>query len=296
MTTAPDIDDLRVINWRRESAVDGPGVLRGLILDTCLRRLLVQRGDIARYCGAEHYEGIDAYRYLLEVTTGLRSKVPGETNVFGQFKSAVVSFENSGRHTDVAELRPVLRRVIDDTRRIRREQLRGIGGASYGRLVRRLIRPAPGERILFVGAGNLAESMLPFFRQFTVGLWNRSASPLTKKVALAFSYEQLEQAAAWAHHAILTTPPDADNDELWRQALDGRKLCTTVHLGHRRDQHPPWVVARRHFNLDHVFELRAKLADCRSLQIERARVACHDAALTLDANSGADFPAQAARA
>jgi len=292
----PDISDLQVINWHKGSALDSPDTSRGMLLDTCLRRLLVQRGDASHYIGAEHYQGADAYRYLLEVTTGLRSKVPGETNVFGQFKSAVASFEHKGRRTDVAELRPVLRRVIDDTRRIRREQLRGIGGASYGRLVRRLIRPGPRDRVLFVGAGNLAASMLPFFRQYIVGLWNRSSSALASDAALPFRYDEVERAGAWAHHVILTTPPDAGNDGLWGRALAGRKDCTTVHLGHRRNQHPTWRVGARHFDLDHVFELRAELDGYRSLQIERARAACGVAAQMLDAGSGANFLAQAARA
>lgn len=290
------ISDLHVVNWAKESGTDGPWPERGLRLDTCLRRLCVHLGGTQRFRGAEHYHGIDAYQFLLEVTTGLRSKVPGETNVFGQFRAALDEFRRNGHGEYVTELAPVMQRVIEDTRTIRRDHLHDIGGASYGRLVRKLIQPAANDRILFVGAGNLAQSMLPFFGNFTVGLWNRRRPARNVSVARLFGADERDAAARWARHVILTTPPDPRHDRVWQRALAGPDLCTTLHLGHRRARHEPWPVAQRFFDLDDVFELRARLNDFSSLQLERARAACRSAAVSLDTYAVGTMQAQAGRA
>jgi hypothetical protein len=295
-----DISGLNIVNRSKppESGRERPA--RGLLLDTCLRRLVVQLGRPAGVAGTQHYLGIHAYRFLLEVTTGLRSKVPGETNVFGQFKAALAEFKLHGERGEVAALTPLMERVVADTRAIRRDHLHDIGGASYGRLVRKLIRPEHEDRILFVGAGNLAQSMLPFFRNYRLGLWNRRSlssdgvdvAPETR----LFEQGQLHDAATWATHLILTTPPDPRNDGLWNNAMSARNARTIVHLGHRRGVDARWPGAFRYFDLDDVFALRETLDDVRSLKLERARAACRDAAVSLHITFNEKISALAASA
>ena len=137
----------------------------------------------AQYGGAEVRFGPDAYRFVLEITTGLRSAIPGETNVFGQFRNAWQDFRRDGPAARITRLAPLVHRLSNDTKAIRREHLHGIGGASYGSLVRRLIAPARADRILFVGAGNLAQSMLPFFDNYELGIWNHR--PAVNRVVCA---------------------------------------------------------------------------------------------------------------
>ncbi len=273
-----DIESLQVFNWNKGGDGDARWPARGLVLDTCLRRLVVQQGAAGRLRGAEHYRGENAYRYLLEVTTGLRSQVPGETNVFGQFKSATASFRRCADRDEAAGLLPILLQVERDTRVIRRKHLTGVGGASYGRLVRRLIRPAPHDRILVVGAGNLAQSLLPFFSRYRVGLWNRSRPRIEQKELRLFAADAQRVAARWATHVILTTPPDDGNDTAWRNVLADSEIRSTVHLGYRRHRHSAWTRSGRFYDLDDVFELRASLEQSTSLQLARAREACRRAA------------------
>lgn len=275
LQNSADIHNLVVAHWVKPAEA---ACRAGLFLDTCQRQLSIQLSpDEPADQGAEIRSGVDAYRFVLEVTTGLRSAVPGETNVFGQFKEA---WERLRPNRQVARLAPLVHRIINDTKAIRCTHLLNIGGASYGTLVRRLIRPAATDRILFVGTGKLARSMLPLFRNHVLGLWNhRSVGLEGLSIESAFGPGDGERAAHWADHVILTTPPDRVNDDNWRRWLAASDIRTVVHLGHRRGHDPVARGSRvRVFDLDDVFDLRRAQADIRTQQLSRARAACRQCA------------------
>jgi len=274
---------LWVAHWPAGAVGATPPAHRGLLLDTCQRRVFATFDAPAGAAASapETFAGVAAYRFLLEVAAGLRSAVPGETNVFGQFRRA---WEASRRaaDADAAEaLGPLIARVIRDTRAVREAHLRDIGGASYGGLVRKLLRPADDERVLIIGAGDLARSLLPFFRDHAVGVWNRRApGPEFNAAARIFAPGDGAAAAAWAQHVVLTTPADAGNDGRWRDWLahGGGNARSVLHLGRRRTEPWAWpgqVLAR---DLDDVFDLRRSQDSIRSLQVERARAACRELA------------------
>jgi hypothetical protein len=292
MDSNSDIRNLRVTHWSPRTPVR-PASGAGFFVDTCLRQVYIEVMPAAlahdglpgnSSAPAERKSGTDAYELLLEIMTGLRSAVPGETNVFGQFKDAWQAFRRDGHAATVARLAPLMHRLINDTKNIRSEHLQGIGGASYGSLVRRLITPGPDDRILFVGAGNLAQSMLPFFRQFEVGLWNRSPTmEQPETVDHFFRPEHGRRAAQWADHVILTTPPDASHDRQWRGWVEASAINTpvrtVVHLGHRSGPNrvgAPFSRDRdiKTYFLEDVFALRQAQAGRRSNQLAHARAAC----------------------
>jgi glutamyl-tRNA reductase len=284
MNHTNDIGQLFVAHWPKTGGYECAVANRALLLDTCLRQLHIDVAPIDKDHGAaEVRSGVDAYGFVLEVTTGLRSAVPGETNVFGQFKSAWQQFRREGPATDVARLAPIVHRLINDTKAIRNRHLQGIGGSSYGSLVRRLIAPSPGDRILFVGAGNLARSMWPLFRNFELALWNHHPVNVSaEEIERVFEPGSGREAAAWADHVILTTPPDQVNDRNWRAWLGASRVRTIVHLGQRRnDERVAWSNGVTAFDLDDVFALRNRQAGIRSLGLERARAACRHHAMQL---------------
>jgi len=294
MTSIPEIRNLQVIHWPKSgtrgavSPADRAKMNRAsLFLDTCLRQMSVSLPLPGQLSGSdwsdvsmipESRTGADAYRFVLEIATGLRSAVPGETNVFGQLKKAWRYYSRIGHSGDVDRLKPLIQQLFDDASAIRREHLEGIGGSSYGSLVRRLIAPRSDDRILFVGTGDLAQSMLPFFRQFQVGAWNHQSGrkniDRANHIDQYFSPTQATAAAQWADHVILTTPPDPHNDDEWQARLAAAKISSIVHLGHRRGDRSGWGTSIVAYDLDHVFELRQAQADIRSSQLERARDAC----------------------
>lgn len=283
--TSADVSQLWTGHWPMPGTRVPAAELTGfradaLVIATCQRQLIVTADPLvaaraARCEPAEHLQGACAYGFLLEVAAGLRSAVPGETNVFGQFKRAWEAFRRDGKAHAVKALAPLIGQLVRDTRDIRRQHLQNIGGASYGGLVRRLIGPEPGDTILLVGAGELARSMLPFFRGFALGVWNRHApEPAFAAAARVFAPHEGHAAARWARHVVMTTPADAYNDGLWWQWLRASAACTLVHLGRRREPAAHWPPGIRAYDLDDLFDLRRAQANIRSLQIEQARLAC----------------------
>ncbi len=301
MHDALAIDRIRVAHWPgNPAALSAGNAGPAFVVDTCLRRLLVTAGnDAARdprvLDAPEVYAGAAAYRFLLEVTTGLQSAVPGETNVFGQFKRAWEYHRRAAPRSAVESLAPLIAQLIRDTRAIRRRHLQNIGGASYGPLVRRLLRADADDRILIVGAGELARSILPFFSSFPVGVWNRRAPGAALAAAgRVFAPADGMLAADWAHHVIMTTPADAQNDGRWSAWLGASLVQTVVHLGHRRGDGVPWPAHAAGYDLDDVFELRRSQDKIRSLQLQRARHDCHELARCFAVAIGPPAPRLAA--
>jgi len=259
-------------------------------LDTCLREITVElrsnTGSAATIHGTEILHGADAYRLLLEVASGLRSAIPGETNVFGQLRRAWQTFLQDAPPA-AAALAPLMQRLFCDTKAVRSRWLEGIGGSSYGSLVRRLIAPRRPDRVLFVGAGELMRTMLPLFGKFRLGVWNRRIVTLTAPhVERLFLPAHGQQAAEWADHVILTTPCDRYNDRRWRLWLDNANPKTVVHLGRRHAQPIDWPTAVAAFDLDDVFSLQREQAVRRSSRLDNARAACAQFARALRRQNG----------
>lgn len=288
-----DIDDLVVLHRARDS--DGAGLPEevlsdfarsSFVLDTCLRQLVIpaEAGDRAARQAALAADmriqvGEPAYAFLLETATGLRSAVPGETNIQGQFRRA---WHDCVARLDVAlrcRLDPMMRRLFRDTATVRHEHLQGIGGNSYGSLVRKLLHPSPRDHILFAGTGDLSRSLLPLFRNFRLGMWNRhELHDLPEFVTSLFRPEAAADAARWATQLIMTTPADARNDALWLRLSQQHDIRIVAHLGRRREDPGPWAQQPGFLCLDDVFDLRRSQSNVRMLQLARARRRCAELA------------------
>lgn len=287
------IDNLTVIHRIKDAAGHGlspahEAQLReqGLYLNTCLRQLVILdsmgRGQPVRVTDPElqWFSGNAAYSFLLQTATGLNSSIPGETNILGQFQHAWRNWRAQKTAQQASRLDGTMRRLFADSRDVRREYLQGIGGNSYGSLVRKLLAPAANARILFVGTGKLTDSMRPLFDSYAVAFWNyRSGHETLDNRMRIFSVDEPQFAAAWATHIVLTTPAEAASDVIWAQLASNAH--TVVHLGRRRAEPGAWaknLAASQYFDLDHVFELRSRQSTVRSLQILRARKACEQLA------------------
>ena len=67
-----------------------------------------------------------------------------------------------------------MQRLLQDTKEIRSEYVVSLGSATYGSLVRRLLGGTLTGPTLLIGAGQLAETILPFLDTGEVLVWNRS--------------------------------------------------------------------------------------------------------------------------
>lgn len=261
-----------------------------LILDTCQRWICVLRTQepIASIPGVDQFTGEEAYRFLLRVTTGLESRLQGETNIFGQVKQA---WAPHGTHF------PWLQRLFEDTKEIRAQHLADVGGPSYGRLVRRLLHPisAPhGRPLLLVGAGELAQAVAPWLTGFQLHILNRDPS---RAETLAQSLRQhghnhfpitvvtpSDADAAWrsAHAVVLCIPFDADQDRRRIAQLQQRSGDAShpfvIHLGGAHSQAGPWSQVSNFHSLDDVFVLHQHESGARRSQLRRADHACQERA------------------
>lgn len=253
-----------------------------VVLDTCLRRLAFGLAPQPRLAGGTDGElttGADAYQLLLEVASGLRSAVPGETNVFGQFRRAWDEAARRLPAEELSRLHPVVLALQSDTRALRAGYLQGVAGGSYGSLARELLAPGRDARVLFVGTGELARSMLPLFRAWDVGVWNhRSLNPQARApltgVCRWFSSDEADAAAAWATDIVFTTPRDAAHDSAWRNRLLRHAPRSVLHLGCRRTESLSWGPETTGFDLDDVFALAGAREQQREQQLAAAALAC----------------------
>lgn len=137
-----------------------------VLWSTCLRQLLfvLPKGlaeiEDQLVADDEIKRGQDAYQFSLEVCCGLHSPIFGETEVFGQFREFFLKLPN------IDPLRRFLRgfaeQVITDTKQVRQEHLLNLGAQSYGSLLRKTCAEA--QTIGIIGAGQLAEEILPWFQ------------------------------------------------------------------------------------------------------------------------------------
>jgi hypothetical protein len=291
--------NLTVLNRRVPERTDTGLLPQACVLGTCLREVriaIVEPGaqPSARETDTSGYErhiGAGAYRFLLQLACGLESEIAGETEILGQIKQAWRDYETA-RPEAAKALRPWMQRLLQDTKEIRSEYVVSLGSATYGSLVRRLLGgQLPGPTLL-IGAGQLAETILPFLDTGEVLVWNRSrergAAMLSRqRAAQADRVQLLEPAveaeeAAWlrAHDVVLCIPADAARDarrvQLWQQ--HGHGTGRVLHLGIHDTAGTAWAGMPRLATLTDLFGLRDTQASQRELQLARARRACFNKA------------------
>lgn len=288
--------NLTVLNRRSPEGAAGKLMPDSLVLATCLREVRIaalepaaQPTDAAAHAaGYERFAGDEAYQFLLQLACGLESEIAGETEILGQIKQAWRDYETA-QPEHAKRLRPWIQRLLQDTKEIRSEYVVSLGSATYGSLVRRLLGGTLAGPTLLIGAGQLAETILPFLDTGEVLVWNRSrergeAMLSRQRVAQTQGRVQLleptaaAEEAAWrrAHDVVICIPADGERDarrvQLWRQ--HGAASGHVLHLGIHAATGTAWQDAPHLATLTELFGLRDQQATQRDLQLERARRAC----------------------
>jgi hypothetical protein len=184
-----------------------------------------------------------------------------------------------------------MQRLFEDTKEIRARYMQNVGGASYGSLVRMMLKEiqgGPEEPILLVGAGKLATSILPWLDDHELWLINRSEdglarleAELKRRPGVRFrSFRTIEeQEYAWAHaaHVVVCVPLDAEKDP-WRvQALAKGKASATrqiLHLGASDLKNSSWSVLPRVATLEDLFSRQRAQEARRGNRFSKAEQAC----------------------
>ncbi len=108
--------------------------------------------------------GYEAYRLLLEIISGLKSKLFGETEVLAQFRKRFQEVPDAAFGEYLAKLKDNL---IEDCRTLRSGYLQNLGEQSYGGLADKYLSDAKltSSEVALLGTGQLAEKILPWLSQ-----------------------------------------------------------------------------------------------------------------------------------
>jgi glutamyl-tRNA reductase len=228
------INQLVIVNLRREARDKMPNVLNGIEWQTCLRRILFLNArdnhDILATIETEGllppivevFRGQQAYGFLLEVVCGLNSPIVGETAVMGQFKEFLqnAKFPNSSWGNF---LRQLATNLMIDAKRVRSAHLQGIGSRSYGSLVRQQVKGLPEVAVL--GSGKLAREILPWLLGKTkVRVFCRNlerANYLRAEFPEIELTEYSDASATWNHREaglVIAAPLKGEDVARWAQS------------------------------------------------------------------------------
>lgn len=282
-----------------EQAAAARSVHAAWVIETCQRTVIVTTwrsshpGILGRLpAPALASSGTDAYTFLLRLACGLESRLAGETEVFGQIKESWRAFSATPSALS-RQLDGTVQRLFRDTKEIRAAHLSGLGSASYGSQVRRLLGKATAGPTLLVGAGQLARAVAPWLDTEELLLGNRTATAAyelarlvqerhPERVCRVLDGTIEAELEAWsrAGDVILCIPADAARDRAriaaWR-ACAGR-AGRLVHLGLGEGRSADWAGLPGLIHLTELLDGMRKQSSQRDLQLARARRRCADKA------------------
>jgi glutamyl-tRNA reductase len=272
------------------------------VIATCQRTVIVAAGREARAAVAERlpaaaraqgFTGAEGYAFLLRFACGLESRLVGETEIFGQIKESWREFcANPGSLS--RQLDSWVQLLFQDTKEVRARQLSGLGSASYGSQVRRLLGTASAGPTLLVGAGQLAQAVAPWIQAGELLLWNRTrdkALELARLVAernpqracRVLEATAEDELAAWsgAGDVVMCVPADPQRDAARIAAWTARPMHTgrIVHLGLGESGDASWAGVPGLTSLASLFDMLKAQSDLRNVQVVRARRACAEKAV-----------------
>jgi hypothetical protein len=302
------LDRLAVVHQRKTpgvvDAAEWPLPPSAFRLETCLRRLAIgdaadlaatpERRDTDRLAtdAFDRYRGAAGYEFLLRVACGLESNIAGESEVFGQIKEAWRTHERE--HAALARAHaPVMQRVFEDVKEIRARHLQHAGTVTYGGLVRHLLGGAMEAPVLLVGAGQMAQAVVPYLSGRPLYLWNRtraraealrgkvseSIPSLATPVVLDNTLEAELELWRTAANVVVCIPADPERDAArlaaWRQ---NPNRCRLMHLGLLDASGTCWQGAFGLSTLADLFTLQSSHNELRAAHIARAGAACREKA------------------
>lgn len=281
--------DLHIDEYRAHTEFS-PGEFRAgipaervLEIRTCQRTLKISLLPLeSSGMPRRRFSGAEAYEFLLRFATGLESEIKGETDVFGQVKTAFRDFfevfpDETGAWTSVFS------HLLEDTKEIRAQYLQGLGGNTYGTLARRVLDPTPTSRVLILGAGQIAKSVAPYFADSQLCVYNRTPGRLielqtamSKKgyagIRLLGAETDLGPEIRKADLILLATPAGAELDAL---VLDHRRPeARVLHLGGTREDLRLPEMHADILTLSELFAIEQEQNTRREARIRQAMQAC----------------------
>ncbi len=288
------INDLWLLETSKEFGAPA-SCNEGVVIETCLRHLRIGFGacSIAERGHSTRYDGRAAYERLLNISAGLCSHLPGETNVFGQIKKVLSEVSNPGK-----KLKAMIPKLFEDTKFIRTQFLRGVGSHVYGQAVQQLLEDQKREvrSILVLGAGDMAKNVAPCLRAENIWLYNRTPERSVElkknlekagqKAHVVIGKKDLNELIATVDVIVIGLPPLRSEELVFVNSLSKNHTQTVIHLGRRTHDSGPWCEHQTYFSLDDVFDYGSSQTLHLRNQLAAATDACTSRAALRDLGEG----------
>lgn len=153
------------------------------------------------------HQGEKALDFLINLLCGFKSRVLGETEIFGQFKKF---YESHDVYARAKFLHPqTMRFVFESVKELREKHIRLWGCHSYGSVIRKLIRDY--GTVDLVGFGHLSQEIMPWLEQKSVTAYVRSPEKVrvcenTDQYTNLKKLEALHESAFSSEVLILAAP------------------------------------------------------------------------------------------
>jgi len=156
------LENLNLLHISENTPFDPPTEGSHFLMKTCQRTLLLYLGPY-REIQAPYklYQGVNAYQFLLETLCGLKSKLLGEYEILGQYKTSLQNYllrPNKNPH-----LTKILAKILSDAKKIRGHYLDSIGQKTYAALARKLVNEKELNDVLIFGQGQLSKDIVHQF-------------------------------------------------------------------------------------------------------------------------------------
>lgn len=133
-------------------------------LTTCQRSLYLSFEKLDSQ-NAQVFEGQEAYRFMLEILCGLKSRLIAENEIVSQVKKAYDEYLLSpSKNSQMVQL---LQKLFQDSKKIRTDYLKGVAQKTYAALTRKILQSKmpTGSPLVIFGSGQLAEDLINQFKK-----------------------------------------------------------------------------------------------------------------------------------
>ena len=253
------------------------------VLSTCQRTLVLSFDEnpyqeTQLLDGQETIKGLKAYSFLLEIICGLQSKLQGENEIVGQFKTAYREYIKKEQRC--SKTLKVIEKLFKDAKEIRTEYLLGLTQKTYSSIARKhIVNKFKSDSVLILGSGQLAEDLInQFKKKASVYISGRN----TEKVSQLAKLHNVE-IIPWGYHENLLKFPFIANSIGFKGVLFNEDFFNDWSKRHDKklfvDLGSPSAVQTRFtydegvMKLEDVFQEGAIHETQKLNQIEKARTA-----------------------
>ena len=295
--------ELYLYEFEANSSLPRERLSRPLLeVKTCQRSFLLAWEELPLPNCRRSFRGVEAYEFLLRFASGLESEIKGETDVFGQLKTAIKTF--SEQHPEFDE-QNLFSRLFEDTKEIRAQYLQGIGGNTYGALARRILNPNSASTVLILGAGQISKSVAPYFADSALTLFNRTEDRLLelksdlekkgyRKIAYTSDETGLPALIESANLILIATPAGSELDAKIAEKiarLPESARPKILHLGGQARELAHFEAAGVSIlTLSDLFSIEKEQHHLREKQIHQAMDACRKRALLRSLSRSISIP------